>query len=80
MTIVTKADQTLDCLGLLCPMPIVKISKAIKEIDVDQTLEMLADDPGSVKDMQAWSKQTGHALLDIQEEDDMYRFLVRRTK
>lgn len=80
MTGTVQVDRTLDCLGLLCPMPIIKITKVIKEIEVGQTLEMLADDPGSVKDMQAWAKQTGHELLDMQQEDDVYRFLVRRTK
>jgi tRNA 2-thiouridine synthesizing protein A len=74
-----KADKTVDYKGLFCPMPIVKIAKAIKEIEVGQVLEMLADDPGSKADMQAWARQTGHELLDTQEEGGVFNFYVRRT-
>ena len=73
-------DKTVDYKGLFCPMPIVKISKAIKEIEVGQVLEMLADDPGSKADMDAWAKQTGHQLLDMREEGGVFKFYVRRTK
>ena len=75
-----KVDKTVDYKGLFCPMPIVKISKAIKEIEVDQVLEMLADDPGSKADMEAWAKQSGHELLDAKEESGVFKFYVRRTK
>ncbi len=72
-------DKTVDCQGLFCPMPIVKISKAIKEIEVGQVLEMLADDPGSKADMAAWAHQTGHELLDMKEEGGVFKFYVRRA-
>lgn len=74
-----KVDKTVDYKGLFCPMPIVKISRAIKEIEVGQVLEMLSDDPGSKADMQAWAKQTGHELLNLQEEAGVFKFYVRRT-
>jgi tRNA 2-thiouridine synthesizing protein A len=74
-----KVEKTVDYKGLFCPMPIVKISKAIKEIEVGQVLEMLADDPGSKPDMEAWAKQTGHELLDLQEEAGVFKFYVRRA-
>jgi tRNA 2-thiouridine synthesizing protein A len=73
-------DETVDYKGLFCPMPIVKVSKAIKEIEVGQVLEMLADDPGSKADMRAWARQTGHELLDVREENGVFKFYVRRTK
>lgn len=76
-----KTQQTLDCRGLLCPMPIIKLSKVIKTIDVGQVVEMLATDPGSVPDMEAFQQQTGHQILDRSTvENGVYRFLVRRTK
>jgi tRNA 2-thiouridine synthesizing protein A len=75
-----KVDQTVDYRGLFCPMPIVKVSKAIRGIEAGQVLEMLADDPGSKPDMQAWVRQTGHELLDIKEEGGVFKFYVRRTK
>ncbi len=75
-----KAAQTLDCKGLLCPMPIIKLSKAIKTIPVGQSIEMLATDPGSVPDMEAFQKQTGHRILESGEQGGVFRFLVQRTR
>jgi len=75
-----KADQVLDCRGLLCPLPVIKTTKAIKSLAVGQVLEMLATDPGSKPDMLAGSKQTGHELLEIHEEQGVFRFLIRRTR
>jgi tRNA 2-thiouridine synthesizing protein A len=74
------ADELLDCTGLLCPIPVIKTSKAIKTIEVGQVLEMVATDPGAPLDMIAWAKQTGHTLLDQTAEDGMYRFWFERTK
>ena len=73
-----KADKTVDYKGLFCPMPIVKVSRAIKEIEVGQVLEMLADDPGSKADMQVWAKHTGHELVSMSEEGGLFKFYVRR--
>jgi tRNA 2-thiouridine synthesizing protein A len=78
--IVLKADKVLDCSGLLCPLPVVKTAKAIKEIAIGQVLQMIATDPGAPPDMQAWSRQTGHELLDSREENGKYIFHFRRTK
>src|SRR5579875_904146 len=77
---VEKVDRTLDCLKLLCPVPIIKISKAVKELQAGQTLLMLADDPGSKADMLAWAKQTGNELLGIEEEGKVFKFYVRKTR
>lgn len=74
------ADLLLDCSGMLCPMPVVKTSKAIKTIDVGQVLEMVATDPGAPPDMEAWARQTGHPILKQTTQNDEYRFWFRRTK
>ncbi|MDZ7267502.1 MAG: sulfurtransferase TusA family protein [candidate division KSB1 bacterium] len=75
-----KPDQTLDCTGLLCPMPVVKTRKVIKDMQVGQVLEMIATDPGSIPDMEAWAKQTQHELLLAQkEEGGKFRFLIKKT-
>lgn len=71
-------SQTLDCRGLLCPMPIIEVSKAIKGMEVGQVLEMLATDPGSKPDMEAWARQTGHELIDMREEDGLFKFSIRK--
>jgi tRNA 2-thiouridine synthesizing protein A len=60
---VIKEDQILDCSGLLCPMPIVKTSKAMKELQSGEILKMISTDAGSPPDIEAWSRQTGNELL-----------------
>ena len=75
-----QADKTLDCTGMLCPMPVIKTSKAIKEIQVGQVLMMIATDPGAPPDMEAWSRQTGNELLDSHQEDGKFIFYFRRVK
>ena len=72
--------STLDCRGLLCPLPIIRLSKAVKTVDVGAVIEMLATDPGSVPDMEAFEKQTGHKILERSEGKGTFRFLVQRTK
>jgi len=75
-----KIDQVLDCTGLLCPMPVVKTRKAIKDMQVGQILEMIATDPGAIPDMEAWAKQTQHELLSAQKEDGgKFRFVIKKT-
>ena len=75
-----QVDKELDCSGMLCPMPVVKTSQAIKELKVGQVLKMIATDPGAPPDMEAWSRQTGHELLHSNEEEGIYIFHFRRTK
>jgi tRNA 2-thiouridine synthesizing protein A len=75
-----KPVQTLDCKGLLCPVPIIRLSKAMKTIQVGEVLEMLATDPGSAPDMEAFKNQTGHEVLVSEQQGGVFRFLVRRTK
>ena len=74
------ADQVLDCSGMLCPIPVVKTAKAIKQIEIGQVLQMIATDPGAPPDMDAWSKQTGHEMLQSGEENGKFVFYIRRTK
>ncbi len=74
------ADQTLDCSGLACPMPILKTRKAIDALQVCQVLQMIATDPGSVPDMEAWTSKTGHELLGHEEAGGTYTFYIRKTK
>jgi tRNA 2-thiouridine synthesizing protein A len=73
------ADKVLDAKGLNCPLPILKAKKALKEVPDGGTLEILATDPGSVADFQAFTRQTGNELLEQGEEGGVYRFLIRKT-
>ena len=72
-------DKTLDCSGLSCPMPVVKTKKAIKDMEIGQNLEMISTDPGSIPDMQAWSRQTKHDLLEEEDQGTKFRFLIKKT-
>ena len=73
-------DQVLDCSGMLCPMPVVKTSKAIKTLEVGQVLKMIATDPGAPPDMEAWARQTGNEMLRSMVEDGKFVFYIRRLK
>ncbi len=73
------ADQTLDAKGLNCPLPILKAKKAIKDVPVGGTLEVLATDPGSVADFQAFCRTTGNELVEHREDGGVYTFTIRRA-
>lgn len=75
-----EADATLDCLGLFCPVPIVKTSERFKQLKIGQVLEVVADDPGIKTDMPAWCKNTGNEFLSIEEEKGIYKIYVRKTR
>ncbi len=75
-----QAHRTLDCLGLFCPMPIVKTREAMKAMVVGELLEMLSDDPASDADMRSWAKRTGNELVAVTKDGPIYRFLVRKTR
>ena len=70
--------KELDARGLTCPLPILKTKKALNEITSGQVLKILATDPGSVKDMVAFSNQTGHPLLSSTEENKAFVFFLRK--
>lgn len=71
--------QTLDTKGLNCPLPILKAKKAIKDLQSGEVLEVLATDPGSVKDFEAFSRATGNELLEWSEDDGVFRFLLKKS-
>jgi tRNA 2-thiouridine synthesizing protein A len=73
------ADQTLDAKGLNCPLPILKAKKALKALPAGGTLEILATDPGSVKDFEAFCRTTGNELVESSVEGDIFRFVLKNT-
>ncbi len=75
-----NADRRIDCLGLFCPMPIVKTREAIREMAVGEFLEVLSDDPASDADMTSWCERTGHDLVEVSRDGAVYRFIVRKTR
>ena len=71
-------DKELDTRGLNCPLPILRTKKALAELQSGQVLKVVATDPGSVKDFETFSKQTGHALLQHAEADGEFTFFMRK--
>jgi len=73
-------DETLDCIGLYCPMPVLQTREKIEEMSVGELLEVLADDPAAEPDIQAWAKRSGQEIVAIDRTDEGLRFLIRRTR
>jgi tRNA 2-thiouridine synthesizing protein A len=74
----TMTNVLLDAKGLNCPLPILKAKKALKDVQVGGTLEILATDPGSVADFEAFCRTTGNELLETTQQGDVYRFVIKR--
>jgi len=74
------AGMVLDLKGLLCPMPVIKLAKAIKEISIGEAIEAFATDPGVMADIPAWCRTTGNELVTLEKIEKQFRFVVRRLK
>lgn len=72
-------DLELDARGLNCPLPILRAKKSIQQLNAGQVLRIIATDPGSVKDFEAFCHQTGNELLDSSQQGSEYRFHIRKN-
>jgi TusA-related sulfurtransferase len=72
-------DETLDCYGLLCPMPIIKVKEKMEEMKTGEVLEIVATDEGIKEDMPAWCNATGNEFLSVEEDDGVYRVYVKKA-
>jgi len=72
-------DEELDASGLNCPLPILRAKKALTGMDAGKVLRIVATDPGSVKDFEAFAKQTGNELLESTEEGGKFCFLMKKS-
>ena len=75
----TAFDQELDCKGMTCPLPILKTKKQVDTMESGQVLKMVATDPGSINDMNAWTRRTGNELLSHNVDDGIYTFYIKKT-
>ena len=75
---VIEITQTIDARGLSCPMPIVRTAQVVKTIPSGAAVELLATDPGSIKDVAAWCRATGNELIEQTSDGALYRFVIRR--
>ena len=74
-----KVDKVMDLKGLPCPMPVVKVSKGIKEVEVGQVIEAVTTDPGSLSDFPAWAKSSGNEILKTEQGDGVITFYIKRN-
>ncbi len=74
-----KADQSMDCIGLYCPLPIVKTAERFKELKQGEVLEVISDDIGIKQDMPAWCEATGHEFLGIEGDSGEMKVYVKKT-
>lgn len=73
-----KPQKTLDCLGLYCPEPLFQTREMIDSLQVGEILEIIADDPAAEEDLKRFAKRTGHQLLDFQNNNGEFRFLIKK--
>lgn len=71
-------DKELDASGLNCPLPILRAKKALNDMQPGQVLRIIATDPGSVKDFDAFAKQTGNELMESKEEGGKFYYLIKK--
>ena len=71
---------SLDLKGLLCPMPVVKIAQAMKQVQIGDLVEAVATDPGVMADIPAWARTSGNELVSLEKQDKVFKFVVKRTK
>ena len=74
-----QADKVMDLKGLPCPMPIVKVSKGIKEVQIGQIVEAQTTDPGALADFPAWAKTSGNGILKTDQSNGVITFFIRRN-
>jgi TusA-related sulfurtransferase len=73
-----QVTKVLDLKGLACPMPVVKMSKGIKEVEIGEVVEAITTDPGSLTDFPAWANTSGNEILKTDQEGDLIKFYVAR--
>jgi tRNA 2-thiouridine synthesizing protein A len=78
-TTMANFDQELDASGLNCPLPILRAKKSLGALEAGQVLRIIATDPGSVKDFEAFAKQTGNELMESGEEGGKFVFLIKKA-
>lgn len=72
-------DQELDATGLNCPLPILKAKKSLAGLAAGEVLHVMATDPGSHNDFEAFAKQTGHELLESSEDNGTYHYWLKKS-
>lgn len=75
-----QPKQTLDCMGLYCPIPLLQTRSEIDKLRVGEILEVLSDDPAAEEDLKRFAKRTGHEIIRLERKNDCLRFLIKKGK
>jgi len=75
-----KPDRNIDCVGLYCPEPVFRTRQEIDKLDVDEILEVIADDPAAEEDIPRLVKRLGLELLELRKEKDQFHFIIKKIK
>jgi tRNA 2-thiouridine synthesizing protein A len=73
-----NVNKVMDLKGLPCPMPVVKVSKGIKDVEVGQIIEAITTDPGALADFPAWARTSGNEILKTDQQDGLIKFYIQR--
>jgi len=74
-----QIKKTLDLKGMPCPMPVVKVSKGIKEVELGEVIEAITTDPGSLSDFPAWARTSGNEIIKTEQDGKTIKFYIKRT-
>jgi TusA-related sulfurtransferase len=74
-----KVVKVMDLTGLACPMPVVKVSKGIKEVQLGEVIEAHSTDPGSLTDFPAWARTSGNEILKTEQDGEVIKFFIKRS-
>jgi TusA-related sulfurtransferase len=74
-----KADVTADIVYMMCPMHLLKLDEMVKELEKGQVLEILTDYDGALEDIPGWCEKTGNEFIGVEENEDYFKFYVRKT-
>jgi tRNA 2-thiouridine synthesizing protein A len=74
-----ESKKVMDLKGMPCPMPVVKVSKGIKEVEVGDVIEALTTDPGALADFPAWARTSGNEIVKTEQDGEVIRFFIRRN-
>jgi len=75
-----QENRTLDMKGLFCPEPVFRTKQTIQEMKINETLEVLADDPAAEEDIKSWVKRSGNELISLKKDDSNIKFIIRKVK
>ena len=73
-----QVDKDLDCMGMICPLPVLRTKKALADMQTGQVLKVVANDRGAEQDIPMFAKQTGNELLSAEKQDDTFTFYLKR--